>query len=106
MIEKEEINESPSANSTELEFATLEKQQARAFLRERFLRVITGIVGKKAEFYLHENTRVLGEFRGCDVESSEFFVKNLETPMGKIPEAILRNSDIIHLDIGDIDITQ
>lgn len=27
------------------DFATPEKQEARAFLRERFLRVITGIVG-------------------------------------------------------------
>jgi len=64
------------------------------------------IVGKKTEFYLHENTRVTGEFRGCDVETSEFFVKNLETPMGRIPEAILRNSDVIYLDSGDIDIAQ
>lgn len=30
-----------------VEFATPEKQEARAFLRERFLRVITGIVGMK-----------------------------------------------------------
>jgi len=64
------------------------------------------IIGKETEFYLHENTRVTGEFRGCDVETSEFFVKNLETPMGRIPEAILRNSDIIYLDCGDIDIAQ
>jgi hypothetical protein len=49
---------------------------------------------------------VTGEFRGCDVETSEFFVKNLETPMGRIPEAILRNSDVIYLDSGDIDIAQ
>jgi len=62
------------------------------------------VVGKRTEFYLHENTRVTGEFRGCDVEASEFFVKNLETPMGRIPEAILRNSDIIYLDSGDIDV--
>jgi len=36
-----------TANTADLEFATPEKQQARAFLRERFLRVITGIIGKK-----------------------------------------------------------
>lgn len=28
------------------DFATKEKQEARAFLRERFLRVITGVVGE------------------------------------------------------------
>lgn len=47
MIKEEEaINERGSAaNRDELEFASLEKQRARAFLRERFLRVVTGIVG-------------------------------------------------------------
>ncbi|XP_032662693.1 gem-associated protein 7-like [Odontomachus brunneus] len=105
MVQQEEVNGVSSANTANLEFATPEKQQARAFLRERFLRVVTGIVGKQAEFYLHENTRVSGEFRGCNVESSEIFVRNLETPIGKIPEAILRGSDIIHLSI-DIDIDQ
>jgi len=48
MIEAEEISEDSSvARPSDPEFATLEKQRARAFLRERFLRVITGIVGKK-----------------------------------------------------------
>lgn len=105
MIElKAETDVNSSVNTTDLELAILEKQKARTFLRERFLRVITGIVGKQAEFYLHENTHVRGEFKGCDVECSEIFVKNLETPMGTIPEAILRNSDVIYLDIGDINI--
>lgn len=34
------------AKDTTKDFATPEKQEARAFLRERFLRVITGIIGK------------------------------------------------------------
>ncbi|XP_003489116.1 gem-associated protein 7-like [Bombus impatiens] len=85
-----------------VEFATPEKQEARAFLRERFLRVITGIVGKQAEFYLYENTQVSAQFRGCDVDCLEVFVRNLETPLGTIPEAVLRASDIIYLNIHDI----
>lgn len=64
------------------------------------------VTGKQADFHLHENTRVSGEFRGCDVEFSEIFVRSLETPIGKIPEAILRGGDIIYLDIGDINIDQ
>lgn len=64
----------------------------------------SNITGKQAEFYLHEDTRLQGEFRGCDIECSEIFVRNLETRMGTIPEAILRNGDIIYLDIGDINI--
>lgn len=66
----------------------------------------SNVAGKQAEFYLHENTRVSGEFRGCDVECSEIFVKDLKTPMGTIPEAILRSGDIIYLDISDINIDQ
>lgn len=88
--------------SVDLEFATAEKQEARAFLRERFLRVITGIVGKQADFHLHENTRVTAEFRGCDVDCLEVYVRSLETPLGKIPEAVLRASDVIYFDINDI----
>ncbi|XP_003701739.1 gem-associated protein 7 [Megachile rotundata] len=88
--------------NSNLEFATPEKQEARAFLRERFLRVITGIVGKKAEFYLYENTRVSAEFRGCDIDCLEIYVRNLETPLGKVPEAILRANDIIHMEVNDI----
>lgn len=66
----------------------------------------SNIVGKPTEFYLHENTRVSGEFKGCDVEGSKIFVSNLKTPMGTIPEAILRSSDMIYLDIDNIDIDQ
>ncbi|TGZ47586.1 gem-associated protein 7-like isoform X1 [Temnothorax curvispinosus] len=104
MTDQDEINS--SANKPDLPFASAEKQKARAFLRERFLRVVTGIIGKPTEVHLLENTRVSGEFKGCDVECSKVFVKNLETPMGTIPEAVLRSSDIICLDIDNINIEQ
>ncbi|XP_076381935.1 gem-associated protein 7 isoform X2 [Megalopta genalis] len=91
---------------TNLDFAAPEKQEARAYLRERFLRVITGIVGKKAEFYLYENTRVSAEFRGCDIDCLEVYVRNLETPLGNIPQAVLRANDIIYMDVKDINTVQ
>lgn len=47
MAQHEEVSAISSTNTTNLEFATPEKQRARTFLRERFLRVVTGIVGKK-----------------------------------------------------------
>ncbi|XP_026672599.1 gem-associated protein 7-like [Ceratina calcarata] len=101
-----EDNVQLNENNVTEDFATPEKQEARAFLRERFLRVITGIVGKQADFHLYENTRVSAEFRGCDVDCLEVYVRNLETPLGIIPEAILRTSDIIHLTVNDINATQ
>ncbi|XP_011639840.1 gem-associated protein 7-like [Pogonomyrmex barbatus] len=104
MTEQEKTNS--DINTTDLAFASPEKQKARAFLRERFLRVINGIIDKPAEFHLHENTNVSGEFKGCDIECSKIFVKNLETPMGTIPDAILRSDDILYLDIDNINIDQ
>lgn len=51
MTESNEDNIQLNENDTNMEFATPEKQEARAFLRERFLRVITGIVGRKLCFF-------------------------------------------------------
>lgn len=102
MSEIEQESDPTSNVDANLDFATVEKQEARAFLRERFLRVITGIVGKQARFHLYENTKVSAEFRGCDVDCLEAYVRNLETPLGKIPDAILRTIDIIYLDVENI----
>ncbi|KAK2578885.1 hypothetical protein KPH14_009750 [Odynerus spinipes] len=99
MIEKEEENVESNEKNSELDFATPEKQEARAYLRERFLRVITGIVGEKAKFNLYENSNVAGEFRGSDVNCSEVFVRNLQTPLGVVPEAILRVNDIVSMNV-------
>lgn len=52
MVEKKEAGVISSVDATDLEFATAEKQRARSFLRERFLRVVTGIIGKKFRFLL------------------------------------------------------
>lgn len=38
------------------------------------------------------------EFRGCDIEFSDIFVRNLETPIGTVPNAVLRGDDIIYID--------
>ncbi|KAG5320192.1 MOS1T transposase, partial [Pseudoatta argentina] len=47
------------------------------------------------------NTYISGKFRGCDVECSKVFVKNLETPLGTISEAILF-TDINRISTKDI----
>lgn len=102
MIESNEAESKFAETNSEQDFSTPEKQEARTFLRERFLRVITGVIGKPAAFRMHENTKVEAEFRGCDVDCSEIFVRNLETPLGKVPEAILRGTDIISIEIEGI----
>jgi gem associated protein 7 len=42
-----------------------------------------------------EKTNVRGELRGCDRDFLNVAVSNLETPMGKVPQAILRTDDIV-----------
>ncbi|KAF7990331.1 hypothetical protein HCN44_000136 [Aphidius gifuensis] len=84
------------------DFAKPEIQEARAFLRERFLTFINGIVSKDAKFNLYENSKVSGEFRGTDVDCLELYVKNLSTPLGKIPQAVLRATDVITFEIENL----
>lgn len=62
-VEVIEDNSQLNENETNMDFATFEKQEARAFLRERFLRVITGIVGMKYftfsnPFLLSQNIKI------------------------------------------------
>ena len=85
------------------DFSSAENQEARAFLRERILRALTGIVGKDCEFRMFDNTNVTAEFRGSDVDVMHFCVRKLKTPLGVLPEAILRTSDIIRMHLPNID---
>ncbi|KAJ9590584.1 hypothetical protein L9F63_016353 [Diploptera punctata] len=94
---EEELNLSP-------DFSSEENQEARAFLRERFLRAVTGVVGKACEIRMFDNTCVTAEFRGSDVDVAHFYVQQLKTPIGVLPEAILRTSDIIKVHLPDIDV--
>lgn len=49
-IEKRLSESEMDFTPSNIDFSSLKKQEARAFLRERFLRIITGVIGKK--FYL------------------------------------------------------
>lgn len=71
MAEEEETGATSSVDTTKFEYATAEKQQARAFLRERFLRVVNGLIGEKVSFYpVCACARTLRRF---DRESSSSF---------------------------------
>ncbi|KAK3928542.1 Gem-associated protein 7 [Frankliniella fusca] len=79
-----------------------DKIKARSFLRERFIRAILAMSGKNAEFYMYENTNVKAEFGSCDREFVNIYVKNLQTPLGLISDALLRTNDIDRIHIRDI----
>ncbi|XP_068085520.1 gem-associated protein 7-like [Anabrus simplex] len=94
--------ESPQPGDVTSDVADEEKQEARAYLRERFLRAITGLVGRSCKVNMFENTTVTAEFRGSDIDVMHFFVAKLATPMGVFPEALLRTNDIINVHFPDV----
>ena len=49
-LKKDKVEEKNSEKVLNKDYATPEKQEARAFLRERFLRLVTGIIGKFFNF--------------------------------------------------------
>lgn len=64
-VEVIEDNSQLNENEINMDFATSEKQEARAFLRERFLRVITGIVGMK--YFMFSNLFLLSQSKNIKI---------------------------------------
>ena len=71
------------------------KQEQRTYLRERFLRLLTSIQKLPAEFTLVNGNTVTANFGSSDVDVLHVQVNNLDTPLGRQPEALLRSTDII-----------
>ena len=71
------------------------EQQARASLRERYLRSLLAMVGRPVCFTLHEGVQVIAHFGATDLDVANFYVSQLQTPIGVQAEALLRCSDII-----------
>lgn len=86
---------SADCNSEALEIDIEDEQNARAFLRERFLRTLFATYNKPACFSMHEKTQVEAIFRATDIDMENFQVSELQTPMGVLPEALLRSSDVL-----------
>ena len=74
-------------------------QESRSFLRERFLRALFAVSNKPCTFSMYERTKVEGTFRSTDIETTAFQVSNLVTPMGILPEAIIRASDVLTITV-------
>ena len=71
------------------------KQEQRTYLRERFLRLLTSIQKLPAQFTLVNGNTVTATFGSSDVDVLHVQVNNLDTPLGRQPEALLRSTDII-----------
>ena len=75
-------------------------QRSRAFLRERFLRALFAVSNRPCTFRMYEKTVVNATFRSTDIETTAFHVSNLVTPMGVLPEALIRASDVLTITVS------
>lgn len=80
-----------------------EEQHQRSVLRQRFLRVMELMEGKKIDIETYQGADVSGVFRSADYEFKNIHVSNLNTPIGCIPNALVRTDDITTIKF-DIDI--
>ena len=78
-------------------------QAQRAFLRERFLRMLTSISELPMETTLYNKQRLKASFGAADLDVSNIQVNDLKTPLGTQPAALLRTSDIISITVNLID---
>ncbi|KAH3709501.1 hypothetical protein DPMN_068964 [Dreissena polymorpha] len=78
------------------------KQETRTFLRERFLRMIGALNGQEAELSLYGKSRVRGTLRGLDIDGQRVQVGDLQTPIGTLPSAYVRMSDVKTITVSDL----
>ena len=97
MDEKKHIEgQSNEKSETNLEIDA-DIQTNRAILRERFLKVLGYMENKQVEIETFQGSRVSGIFRSMDFDISNMHIKNLMTPIGCVPEALLRTSDVVSI---------
>ncbi|XP_067412657.1 gem-associated protein 7 [Emydura macquarii macquarii] len=71
------------------------EQQGRVALRERYLRSLFAMAGRRVHFTMYERVNVSASFDASDIDILNFQVSDLQTPLGVHREALLRCSDII-----------
>eukprot|EP00871_Galdieria_phlegrea_P001601 jgi/Galph1/2441/GphlegSOOS_G1114.1 len=69
--------------------------QTLLWARKRYLQGIQALTQKQAVIYLYERTKVKVTIEAVDARTETMVVKDLETPLGVYPHAVLRCSDII-----------
>ncbi|XP_044253386.1 uncharacterized protein LOC123004273 isoform X2 [Tribolium madens] len=76
-----------------------EKQEAMAFLRERYLYLLSSLCGAgDCEIKMYENTNVKCRIKAFDSNFENIIVEDLQTPMPiPINKAILRTNDLISM---------
>ncbi|BFZ21325.1 hypothetical protein BsWGS_24364 [Bradybaena similaris] len=81
-------------------------QDQRTFLRERFLRMLGSVSGADMQVSMQEKTAVKCKFVTADVDFHNIHVTDLTTPMGVLPKATLRTSDIISITLPEVNLAK
>jgi gem associated protein 7 len=74
-----------------------EKKMQRAILRERFLRMLKSMENKELTIETYQGACVQGKFRSIDYDIANVHVSDLQTPIGIMPEALIRYTDILSI---------
>jgi hypothetical protein len=69
-------------------------QNDRTLLREKALKMFKWLKNKPVKFQMHRGALVKANYRAVDYDILNIQVSSLETPIGQLPEAILRVNDI------------
>lgn len=85
-----------------METDMVKHQVNRTLLRERFLRVMAASVGQEAFIKMQEKTNVSCKLGPIDLNIQHIQVTDLQTPMGTVPNAILRTSDILGIHVDNL----
>uniref|UniRef100_A0A0A9Y7W6 Gem-associated protein 7 n=1 Tax=Lygus hesperus TaxID=30085 RepID=A0A0A9Y7W6_LYGHE len=83
-----------------------ERVKARAFLRERFLRSTSGLVGSQCKITTKEKSVITAHYHGMDMHGQDIFVKNLTTPMGQLRYALVRTIDVVNMNLINANVCQ
>jgi len=76
------------------------QQKQRTFLRERFLRLLTSVTDQQAQFSLVNGNTVFARFCASDLDILQFQVSELESPLGVLPMAVLRSTDVVSFTVN------
>lgn len=74
------------------------EQIENAILRERFLRMLNSMENKSIQIQMHQGANVNAKFRSIDYDIVSMHVFDLHTPIGIVPEALLRINDIAKIE--------
>lgn len=73
----------------------LNETECRALLREKYLKVLEYMENKPIEISTYQGANVTGVLRSVDYETFNLHIKDLKTPIGCLPEALIRTSDAL-----------